>query len=402
MEQRLADEREATKAVAEPDAFVFTIDFEGDEVPVRLDLTYNVWYGMLRNGTRQYFRSNENKEVWFKRAPPTPATDPVLSAAQQQCRLKDLGYRFAAYAPPVPPANVRTSLPRVAHAVWLGGKLSTGIFGNLAWWGRRFEKATPAYAVQIHVLKTRKQAPSLHEQLDHLPNVTAKVLADEPFFRTYAASPSFAMFRDLSAAKYWSAPHDAIRYRLLHSLGGILFDPRDKLRFGPPTLPDALALADVAVSGFIVPPLEHQYSPLHVGIMASLPGNPVMAEINDTMWRKWKHMTDVDAHPRYREWLEAPTQAPEVWLTRALSELCGPHLVTNVLYDWVPGIRTMVDLMKAHEDGIDMGVEARPKYAPLMAYYFAFDKQLAAVDSANDRRDAIADLAIGVLARSAK
>ncbi|WP_150678576.1 hypothetical protein [Pandoraea pneumonica] len=396
---RQTDELDAIEAVRKRETLVFAIRFEGNEVPVRLDLTYDAWYGMRRSGERQYFR-NDGADVWIKRAPPTPASDPVLSIAQRQRRLMRMGYRSAARAAPVPPENVRTPLPRVAHAVWLGGKLSTEIFANLAWWGRRFEKASPAYAVQIYVLKTQAQAPSLHRQLACLPNVTVKLLTEQPFFRTYAASPSFAMFRELTAAKYWSAPHDAIRYRLLHALGGILFDPLDKLRFGAQTLPDALAFGDVTVGVFLLPTLQRQHSPLHVGIMASLPGNPVMEVINDTMWQKWRRMTCDDANPRYREWLSAPTKAPDVWLTRALSELCGPHLVSNVLCDWVPGIRTMVELMKAHEDGVEMGADAQPEYAPLMDYYFAFDNLMASVDSADDRRDINADLKMGALARA--
>lgn len=400
MAQRLTDELDCTEAVVKPETLVFAIRFEGNEVPVRRDLAYDAWYATRRDGTRQYFSNDGVADVWYPRASPTPTCDPVMSVAQQQYRLRRMGYRHAACPAAVPPASVRRALPRVAHTVWLGGTLSTAIFANLARLGRSFEKASPAYAVELHVLKTRAQAPTLYRQLDALPNVTVKVLAEQPFFRAYAASPSFAMFRDLTAAKYWSAPHDAIRYRVLHAMGGILFDPRDKFRFGPPTLPDALALGDVAMSGRIAPPHAHQHTPLHVGIMASLPGNPVIEVINDTMWRKWQALTGADAHPRYREWLFAPTAAPDIWLTRALSELCGPHLVTNVLFNWVPGIRTIVEMTKAYDDGIDLGPNARPEYAPLLDYYFPFDKQMAAVDSADDRRDVVMDLALGVLARS--
>ncbi|WP_141118758.1 hypothetical protein [Pandoraea sp. PE-S2R-1] len=398
--RRFADELDCTEAVLKPETLAFAIRFEGGEVPVHRDLAYDLWYARRLDGTRQYFGNEGVVDEWFKRAAPTPDTDAVTSAVQQRYRLKRMGYRFAAHAVSLPPEAVRKPLPRVAHTVWLGGRMSTWIFANIARLGRSFEKASPSFAVQLHVMKSRAQAPSLHQQLDGLPNVTVKVLTDEPFFRDFAASPSFAMFRELTAAKYWSAPHDAVRYRVLHALGGILFDPRDKFRFGPLTLPEALALADVAVSGFIVPPHACQYSPLHVGIMASLPGNPAIEAINDNMWRKWQEMTGDGAPPCYREWLCAPTQAPDAWLTRTLSDLCGPHLVTHVLYDWVPGIRTMVDMMKANEDGIEIGGNARPEYAALMDYYFAFDKQMAAVDSADDRRDIAMDLALGVLARS--
>ncbi|VVE03470.1 putative insecticidal toxin [Pandoraea iniqua] len=398
--RRFADELEGTEAALKPERGAFAIRFEGGEVPVRRDLAYDLWYARHPDGTRQYFANEGVVDKWFKRAAPTPGTDPVMSAVQQRYRLKRMGYRFAAHAMPLPPVTVRTPLPRVAHTVWLGGRMPVVVFANLARLARSFEKASPAFAVQLHVMKSRVQSPALHQQLDGLPNVTVKVLAEEPFFRAFAASPSFAMFRELTAAKYWSAPHDAVRYRVLQAFGGILFDPRDKFRFGPPTLPETLALADVAVSGFIVPPHAYQYSPLHVGIMASLPGNPVIEAINDNMWHKWQEMTGAQAPPHYREWLCAPTQAPEAWLARTLSELCGPHLVTHVLYDWVPGIRTMVDMMKANEDGIEIGGNARPEYAALMDYYFAFDKQLAAVASADDRQDVIMDLALGVLARS--
>lgn len=353
-------------------------------VLARRDLAHGLWFaGPLDQ--RQYLgETRGDLTAWHRRGPPDPKVDVLRTPDEQRQALAEFGYVFAAILPTVPPESMRRTLPTIAHTLWLDDEMPAAVVANLQRTATCFARATPPRRVHLHLDGTDDATRALREALAReAPDVVVHALRREPFFVRYVCSSSFAQFRHAREKGLWHAQHDAVRYRLLHEHGGILFDIYDRVRDGVPALPTALAIGDVAVGKFSMPDSEREHSDLHVGMLASLPGNPAIDAVSRRSWDNWQA---AQCDPVLAEMLAHPERIDPVLLRDLLARLGGHRCVTNVLGDWVPALRCVIDLMDANEDGLLLGGNARAEYARLLAYYFPFDDVVSLAVSAIMRR----------------
>ncbi|MBA1187875.1 mannosyltransferase [Pseudomonas entomophila] len=244
-----------------------------------------------------------------------------------------------------------TPIPKRVSSLWVGNRiLGEPFLGTLAHNARALRDSD--YTFELHLSQRSPQAFARNRSLlaEHAPELSVRVLEEQPFYQAFTESPVFPQFQAaLGTMGNFSSACDILRVQLLKRLGGLYLDADDRLVLtaasGRPrakltgmtlrTPPDGLLLA---------PPVCNDqlglYFKFNTSMIGSHPDNPTLDAMLETMHARYaENATFYDSHPD----ADVDPVAFDDY-ARRLSRLTGPALMNEVIDARLPWLRQLREL----------------------------------------------------------
>ncbi|WP_341960412.1 DUF6543 domain-containing protein [Pseudomonas sp. RC10] len=262
---------------------------------------------------------------------------------------------------------------RTVHHVWLGSRLPdehliAGMKANM--------ETNPDLSFTLHIqiddtaiVDGASPQAQLQAAFAGHPNMTVSNLEEEPFFTHFRESPHtaepFNYFREGSGQNY-AAASDVVRYPLLHEYGGIYMDCDDviKVSFEGQALnagPNDVLMGEAVSSSrmdFFGPGNSH---------FASHPGNPVLREVQSTLYARFKD--ELDALVSMEADKSQVIDGKNPYMTKIFF-VTGPRLLLDTLKSVRPDYAALLDNSLHAKSGIssltyqEYVIEAQDFYVP--------------------------------------
>lgn len=241
-----------------------------------------------------------------------------------------------------------TPIPKRVSSLWVGDRiLGEPFLGTLAHNARALRDSDHTF--ELYLSQRSPQAFARNRSLlaEHAPELSVRVLEEQPFYQAFTESPVFPQFQAaLGTLGNFSSACDILRVQLLKQLGGLYLDADDQLILtaasGRPrakltgmtlrTPPDGLLLA---------PPVCNDqlglYFKFNTSMIGSHPDNPTLDAMLETMHARYaENATFYDSHPD----ADADPVAFDDY-ARRLSRLTGPALLNEVIDARLPWLRQL-------------------------------------------------------------
>ncbi|WP_263261048.1 DUF6543 domain-containing protein [Pseudomonas sp. RIT-PI-S] len=307
---------------------------------VRFDPFSESW----RTARGSAFRYNESR-AGFELFDVTQVPD--APAASIEAATAELGIP-ASYPWTIPdlPSAGRLPLPRTIHSIWLGrrmpGKLVDNLLRNAAQAG---SGAAPFdYHLYLAIDDPLDHTLTLADLAAAAPNLKVQELKSTEFFRSFAQSPYYQQYlaaTEGSGINYASAA-DVLRYRMLHHFGGVYMDVDDVIYAGTQS-GDGFAEKDWTVApgklllnGLVSEPRLGLHCGFNTSNFATLPDNPVLAQISEESYMRF--LANRDLYYR-RPYEGADSHEAVTAYARRINQVTGPGVFNDVLMERQPELQ---------------------------------------------------------------
>lgn len=265
------------------------------------------------------------------------------------------------------------AVDRTVHHVWVGSRLPNG---HLLDGMKANMETSPDLKFILHIQiddtavvdGVSPQAQLQAAFTDH-PNMTISNLEDEPFFTRFKESPHtaepFSYFREGSGQNY-AAASDVLRYSLLHEYGGIYMDCDDVIKVSFEEQALNAGANDVLMGEAVSSPRMDFFGPGN-SHFASHPGNPVLREVQDTLYSRFKD--ELDELVSMEAEKSQVIDGKDPYMTKIFS-VTGPRLLLDTVKRVRPDYAALLDNMLRVKAGIvsrtyqEYVIEAQDFYAP--------------------------------------
>ncbi|WP_060508277.1 dermonecrotic toxin domain-containing protein [Pseudomonas sp. NBRC 111124] len=249
-----------------------------------------------------------------------------------------------------------TPIPKRLNCLWVGDKIITQpLLDNLASNAARLGDS--AYSMRLFLSNVSPTAYEANLRLltEQAPGLQVLPLEQQPFFRAFRQSPYHAQYQAAldgngGVASNYASAADVLRYPMLHHEGGLYMDVDDSLlaHTEPGEHIDQVPLLATADGLLLAPPMSNEklgmnclYNTSQIG---SHPGNPTLLAISEEMRTRYLANPDFYDH---RPTLREDPQGFYRYANR-LSHLTGPALVTAVVDQRLPALRTLRQIMNLY------------------------------------------------------
>ncbi|MBC3420309.1 DUF6543 domain-containing protein [Pseudomonas sp. RW3S2] len=298
---------------------VFRIMDGAQELKVMFDLEYCCWYSSSK---RLYYRWDEQTSRYVGAADPGPKASRMV---RQQARL-ELECPQRPVLPEQPPSSGLEPLPKDIHQIWIGSADAL-IEAHDATLKANIEMAQQGgYKLHLHFLGLSRwglgNVVQLRKLRSRYPGATCTAVRQEVFFKPFEDSPQGEVFKFFlqPETRNYAAACDALRYRLIHELGGVYMDMDDVLLSPLPGF--MLQPGQLAVGGVVSNMTLQLYGPNN-SHFASLKGNPLLDAVLREMSKRFSESQKLGYRPKFSD----PGFTAYM---REISRVTGPDLLNSV------------------------------------------------------------------------
>ncbi|MDR2307387.1 MAG: hypothetical protein LBE53_09350 [Paucimonas sp.] len=365
---------EGDQAIADSVVRVPKYDGTPDNLDTRID-SYNarVIYDMERDVFIHEGALNEVEPVGYIARPGSanlvPAPRPRLVTNAMRTRsLRALGIDL-----PLPvqmPARAAGSspIPQQISCLWVGDKvISPALRANLASNAARLQDSPYGLRLFLSSASPAVYAENLRLLTEQAPALNVLPLEEQVFFRTFQQSKYHAQYQAAldgngGVATNYASASDVLRYPMLHHEGGLYMDVDDQLLAPgePPLTVNGQALGNpaqaidlvelhVPADGLLLaPPMSNEKMSMNclynTSLIGSHAGNPTLEAISEEMYLRYQDAQDFyDSKPDLAE-----DPAGFYRYASRLSRLTGPALLTDVVDQRLPDLRTLRQIMNLY------------------------------------------------------
>lgn len=278
---------------------------------------------------------------------------------------------------PIPQAA--TAIPKEINYIWAGGSMPDDRLATVL---SNAEK-TSAYKTIVHI---DADTPQVFEQIKAQlqgkgRNLDVRNLNDDAFFKAFKASDSgevYQFFRQ-GAGQNYAAASDALRYPLINHRGGIYLDSDDVVTANIGEV-ELKATGNQVLLNSHVSYADTDFIGYNTSVFASHPNNPVLRDISDELYRRFKgNQQWLEGN---RPYLKGTPTAEQIktfneYQTR-IFEVTGPTLFNDVLRKTMG---SAYDLSWAATDpslaGIKLSSSDATAFAEAYNHYLPFNSKFA-------------------------
>jgi hypothetical protein len=366
---------EGDQAVADSVIRVPRYDGTPDNLDTRIN-TYNarVIYDMERDAFIQDNALNEVDPVAYIARPGSHDLVPAaagreVSNATRMRTLRALGVDLPLPVDfPLVPDESSQAIPKTISCLWVGDKvLSPSLIANLASNAARANDSAYAIRLFLSAESPSAYAENLRLLAEHAPGLQVLPLEEQSFFRTFQQSRYYAQYQAAldgngGVACNFASASDVLRYPMLHHEGGLYMDVDDYLLAAgePPLVVDGhpvgnpgepleqVALLTAPDGLLLPPPMSNEKMSMNclynTSVIGSHAGNPTLEAISEEMLARYQANRDFyDSKPSLAE-----DPAGFYRYAKRLSYLTGPDLLTHVVDQRLPVLRTLRQIMNLY------------------------------------------------------
>jgi hypothetical protein len=354
------------QAIADTVIRVPQYDGGPDNLDTRID-GYNtrVIYDMQRDAFITEDAVNEVDPVGYTARPGSGNLQPLegpreVSDAMRMRSLRALGVDL-----PLPVAiptlsEASTPIPKQISCLWVGDKvLSPVLIRNLARNTARLQDSDYTLRLFLSNVSDQAYAENLRLLAEQAPGLQVLPLEEQGFFRVFRDNKPhhFAQYQaaldgNNGVATNFASASDVLRYPMLHHEGGLYMDVDDSLFDGTSPAPlehiDQVPLRTTPDGLLLPPPMSNEKMSMNclynTSLIGSHAGNPTLLAISEEMHARFQANADFyDSRPDLRE-------DPRGFYLYAgrLSRLTGPALLSDVIDQRLPALRTMRQIMNLY------------------------------------------------------
>ncbi|OFS69224.1 mannosyltransferase [Pseudomonas sp. HMSC08G10] len=274
---------------------------------------------------------------------------------------------------PSGPGAGASPIPPKVSCIWLGDKvIEPKLLTNLASNAARLRDSR--YTLRLYLSKATPAAyaQNLRQLTEHAPGLEVVPLEEQPFFRTFSQGSYYAQYQaaidgNAGMARHYASACDVLRFSLLYQEGGLYMDVDDYL-LAPGEYPrtlngkplgkpgesiDQVELLATGEGLLLAPPMANEkmsmYCLYNTSLIGSHAGNPTLLAISEEM--RARYLAEPDFYDRKPSLAEDP--AGFYRYAERLSHLTGPALLTEVVDQRLPALRTLRQVMHLHGMPVD-------------------------------------------------
>ncbi|MNM41149.1 Dermonecrotic toxin [compost metagenome] len=253
---------------------------------------------------------------------------------------------------PVIPAEDSTAIPRQISCLWVGDKLlSAPLLANLASNATRLTDSEYTLRLFLSNATPAAYAENLRLLTEQAPGLQVLPLEDQAFFQAFRESPYHSQYLAAldgngGVARNFSSASDVLRYPMLHHEGGLYMDVDDMLLTADQgEAIDAVALLTPQDGLLLPPPMSNEKMSMNclynTSLIGSHAGNPTLEAISAVMHERFQ------ANPEFYDSKPSLSEDPQGFYRYAsqLSRMTGPALLTEVVDQRLPSLRTLRQVM---------------------------------------------------------
>lgn len=339
----------------------YCLRYKGEKIRVRYDADRGCWQ---RSDYEFYWR--DNKGSWKR------------GREKDYLRVRkrlNLGVSSETYKFPVLPGYPEQpqAIELSVHQIWLGDRLPRA---ELIETMKSNMRLSPNVNFTLHIdidsneiLEELLPKAQLQSEFAELPNVTVSNLQDEVFFQAFTQQPKtsepFYYFRT-GQGQNLAAASDVLRYRLIREYGGIYMDCDDAMTTSFDGAQIKAGPSDVLVGKIITSERAAFIGPNNSNF-ASLPGNPVLREIQEELYARFAAQRD--ALTQLKGASPDPATGLDPYMVK-IFEVTGPRFFLDTLKHLRADIGAVLDGSLKPKWGIrsliyrEYGDDLRDFYAP--------------------------------------
>ena len=338
---------------------------------VRFDAELGAW--------RKIGRGEELGDVFWRTGPYEWRAGSVQEYLKVKATLPKAEVVETVRVAALPVPSDATAIRQQINYVWAGGAMPEDRIATIL---ANAEK-TPGYKSIVHVdadtapifeqIKAR-----LHEKSS---NLEVRNLNDDSFFQGFKASnagEAYRFFRQ-GAGQNYAAASDVLRYPLINTRGGIYLDSDDVITAAVGQVELKASTNQVLLNSH-VSHADTDFTGYNTSVFASHPGNPVLREVSEDLYRRFK-----DSQPwleNNRPYLSDNPTAEQISTFNAyqkkIFEVTGPTLFNDVLKK---NMGDAYDLSWAATDpalaGIKLSSADASAFADAYNHYLPFNRKFA-------------------------
>ncbi|MFJ9992632.1 dermonecrotic toxin domain-containing protein [Pseudomonas putida] len=297
----------------------FRIMDGSQEVEVMFDLDYCCWYSSSK---KRYYRLDEQAKRYLGAADPGPKASRM---ERQQARL-ELECLQRPMLPELSASSGMELLPKVIHQIWIGNADSLIAAHDSTLKGNIEMARNGGYQLHLHFLGRSgwglSNALQLRKLRSRYPGATCTSLTGDAFFKDFEEGPQGEVFKFFlqPETRNYAAACDALRYKLLHEMGGVYMDMDDVLLRPLPQL--TLRPGQLAVGGVVSNDALMLRGPNN-SHFASLKGNPLLDAVLREMSQRFSASRKLGHRPKFSD----PGFTEYM---REISRVTGPGLLNTM------------------------------------------------------------------------
>ncbi|UTL92766.1 dermonecrotic toxin domain-containing protein [Pseudomonas fluorescens] len=252
-------------------------------------------------------------------------------------------------------AEGSTPIPKQISCLWVGDRvINPSLIDNLASNAARLRDSE--YGLQLFLSNASPAAYAENVRLltERAPGLQVLPLEEQGFFRNFRQGPYHAQYQAAldgngGVASNYASAADVLRYPMLHELGGLYMDVDDVLL--PATEGESIDHVPLLAGAdglLLPPPMSNERLSMNclynTSLIGSHPGNPTLLAISEEMRTRYL------AHPDFYEQRPTLRDDPPGFYRYAerLSQLTGPALLTAVIDQRLPALRTLRQVMNLY------------------------------------------------------
>ncbi len=297
---------------------------------------------------------NEVEPVGYVARPQSSNLHPLEAPRQVDNAMRTRSLRALGIDLPLPvelPAlsQQSTPIPKQISCLWVGDRvIAQSLIANLANNAARLADSEYTLRLLLSNASPAAYAENLRLLAAQAPGVQVLPLEEQAFFGDFRQGPYHAQYQAAldgngGVARHYSSASDVLRYPMLHHEGGLYMDVDDTLL--PPAEAgeaiDQVPLLATPDGLLLSPPMSNEALSMNclynTSLIGSHRGNPTLLAIAEEMRTRYQ------AEPEFYNHRPALRDDPNGFYDYAqrLSQLTGPALLTAVVDQHLPALRTL-------------------------------------------------------------
>jgi hypothetical protein len=311
----------------------------------RQNVRYDPWSDTWRTRAGRAYRFNEARGQFFRVLEPGGET--LRDTAQIDQAMKQLGIDVTLpwEMPPLSRVGAR-ALPRKLHSVWLGRHMPRRFIRRVLDNAAQASQADNPFECHLYLSidDAREAERTLAQLAKHPGALQVHTLEDMDFFKDFQQTPYYRQFQAARSGPGLNYPSavDVLRYRLLHSEGGLYMDVDDLIEpvnVGEPGFAERdfeLQPGHLLLNNLVFHRRMGMLMDFNTSNFGSLPGNPLLDRISEESYRRF--LADPGLY-QSRPYDFSHTESEMDAYARRISYTTGPGVFNSVIDRELPVLR---------------------------------------------------------------